>query len=71
MGTLFRFHGSLEYGFIGCVSRVGIALFDALKKNQRFSTFPPLFADSPKNNLPSVRGGMYISTVLNFDRFVR
>ena len=26
MGILFRFQGSLEYGFIGWVSRVGIAL---------------------------------------------
>jgi hypothetical protein len=29
IGMLFKFHGSLEYGFMGCVSRVGIALPDA------------------------------------------
>ena len=29
---LFRFHGSLEYGSIGCVSRVGIALPNRKKK---------------------------------------
>ena len=28
---LFKFHGSLEYGSIGCVSRVGIALPDTEK----------------------------------------
>jgi hypothetical protein len=32
IGMLFKFHGSLEYGFIGCVSNVGIALPDAKKK---------------------------------------
>lgn len=29
IGMLFKFHESLEYGFMGCVSRVGIALPDA------------------------------------------
>ena len=26
IGMLFKFHGSFEYWFIGCVSSVGIAL---------------------------------------------
>jgi hypothetical protein len=33
---LFRFHGSLEYGSMGCVSRVGIALPDREKKSIQY-----------------------------------
>ena len=33
IGMLFKFHGSFEYWFIGCVSSVGIALGDTSELN--------------------------------------
>lgn len=66
---LFRFHGSLEYGSIGCVSRVGIALPDKEKKSVQ--NFLSSDVKRKKRTLPSVCGGMHISTVLDLHRFVR
>ena len=34
IGILLRFHGSLEYGFKGCVSIVGIALGAELARKE-------------------------------------
>jgi len=43
MGMLFRFHGSFEYWFIGCVSSVGIALVgDTSELNEQRTTVPYL-----------------------------
>ena len=69
IGMLFKFHGSLEYGFIGCVSRVGIALPDAKKKIPLSTFFHP--TQRNEGSLPSVCGRMHISTILNFHRFMR
>src|SRR5712691_2462496 len=44
---LFRFHGSLEYGSIGCVSRVGIALPDREKNS--IQNFPSSHVNRKKN----------------------
>jgi hypothetical protein len=66
---LFRFHGSLEYGSIGCVSRVGIALPDAEKNS--IQNFLSSHVNKKKRTLPSVCGGMHISTILDLHRFVR
>jgi hypothetical protein len=69
IGILFRFQRSLEYGFIGCVSSVGIALHDT----EYFFSFSTFYRPGQMNKTtsPSMCGGMHIGTVLDFHRFTR
>lgn len=57
---LLRFHGSLEYGFNGCVSKVGIELIKLHRAASRdVITF-----------LPSVGSRMDIGAIFNFNRLI-
>jgi hypothetical protein len=63
MGILFRFHGSFEYAFNGCVSIVGIALITSKVRTES--------GTGHQFSLPSMCCRVHVRAVLDLDRLIR